>query len=533
MDEDDSILAKLDAVAPIQKFDAFPKVQPTYKAKSSGGGFWTIVAIVASLLLVMNDLTEYIWGWPDHEFAVDTQVAKTMLLNVDMVVAMPCHYISVDLRDAVGERLYLSNGFRRDGTTFDPNQAGALQEWQWRRQAAARDVVTASRAERGLFAWLWTTKREFPPTYNYRPAGSACRVFGSVEVKKVTANLHVTTLGHGYAGHEHTDHSLMNLSHIITEFSFGPYIPDIVQPLDYSYEKTDKPFTIFQYFLTVVPTTYYASPSRSVRTNQYSVTHYTKYIEHGQGAPGIFFRYDIDPMAIEVHQRTTYFHDFFIRVVGVIGGVWVCARWAFKIGGKAAEVVTGSRGDDDQVLVAESTSRKSRWSGGSLNKRSSRMGGWDSDAGSISAVSSPGLVTPGSGWGGAPISAGPYSPALNSSTGAGGFPPTSPYPYPRTPSGGAGWTVQPPSATSPHFPPTSPLPPTPSVYSPNSFSASQSSIPTQAPPSPGGPYSPGPRPQSFHARTSSGLNPNRVSLTSPPQGFRSSSGGSISEKKED
>ena len=30
----------------------------------------------------------------------------------------------------------------------------------------------------------------------------------------------------------------MNLSHIITEFSFGPYIPDIVQPLDYSYEKT-------------------------------------------------------------------------------------------------------------------------------------------------------------------------------------------------------------------------------------------------------------------------------------------------------
>lgn len=32
----------------------------------------------------------------------------------------------------------------------------------------------------------------------------------------------------------------MNLSHIITEFSFGPYIPDIVQPLDYSYEKTDK-----------------------------------------------------------------------------------------------------------------------------------------------------------------------------------------------------------------------------------------------------------------------------------------------------
>lgn len=28
----------------------------------------------------------------------------------------------------------------------------------------------------------------------------------------------------------------MNLSHVITEFSFGPYFPDIVQPLDYSFE---------------------------------------------------------------------------------------------------------------------------------------------------------------------------------------------------------------------------------------------------------------------------------------------------------
>jgi hypothetical protein len=32
----------------------------------------------------------------------------------------------------------------------------------------------------------------------------------------------------------------MNLSHVINEFSFGPYFPDIVQPLDYSYERTDE-----------------------------------------------------------------------------------------------------------------------------------------------------------------------------------------------------------------------------------------------------------------------------------------------------
>ncbi|KAJ7017487.1 hypothetical protein C8F04DRAFT_1279308 [Mycena alexandri] len=30
----------------------------------------------------------------------------------------------------------------------------------------------------------------------------------------------------------------MNLSHVITEFSFGPFFPDITQPLDNSFELT-------------------------------------------------------------------------------------------------------------------------------------------------------------------------------------------------------------------------------------------------------------------------------------------------------
>ncbi|KAF5358862.1 hypothetical protein D9757_012681 [Collybiopsis confluens] len=38
------------------------------------------------------------------------------------------------------------------------------------------------------------------PTYDHPAHPSACRVYGTIEVKKVTANLHITTLGHGCAG---------------------------------------------------------------------------------------------------------------------------------------------------------------------------------------------------------------------------------------------------------------------------------------------------------------------------------------------
>lgn len=80
---------------------------------------------------------------------------------------------------------------------------------------------------------------QYRPTHNKIDNGPACRIYGSVKVKKVTANLHVTTLGHGYMSYEHTDHTLMNLSHVFHEFSFGPFFPAIAQPLDITYEQTE------------------------------------------------------------------------------------------------------------------------------------------------------------------------------------------------------------------------------------------------------------------------------------------------------
>lgn len=169
-----------------------------------------------------------------------------------------------------------------------------------------------------------------------------------------TANLHITTLGHGYSSSQHVDHKckfissithttckliihrlVMNLSHTITEFSFGPYFPDITQPLDYSYEVTQQrapsrlsvlpfnpltfnhllAFVAYQYFLHVVPTTYIAPRSSPLHTNQYSVTHYTRVLEHGKSAPGIFFKFDLDPMRLSIHQRTSTFVQLLIRWV--------------------------------------------------------------------------------------------------------------------------------------------------------------------------------------------------------------------------
>jgi len=127
------ILEQLDQLGPpLKQFDAFPKLPASYKARSRGRGVLTIVVILLSIFLILNDVAEYIWGWTDYEFSVDRDLASLLDVNVDLVVAMPCQCmfpllayschsthlpvdLSVDLRDAVGDRLHLSNTFRREG----------------------------------------------------------------------------------------------------------------------------------------------------------------------------------------------------------------------------------------------------------------------------------------------------------------------------------------------------------------------------------------------------------------------------------
>ncbi|TFK21476.1 endoplasmic reticulum-golgi intermediate compartment protein 2 [Coprinopsis marcescibilis] len=454
-----------DTIPPsLTKFDAFPKLPKTYKARSESRGVMTIFILFLAFLLMLNDIGEYIWGWPDFEFGVDHDSASYLPINLDMTVNMPCKHLTVDLRDAMGDRLMLSNGFRRDGTVFDVGQATALKEHA--EALSASQAVAQSRRSRGWLSTIFGQKKtQFKPTYNHQADGSACRIWGTTFVKRVTANLHITTLGHGYASYEHVDHTQINLTHVIQEFSFGPYFPDIVQPLDNSFEATDDNMIAYQYFLHVVPTTYVAARTAPLSTHQYSVTHYTRQLEGHRGTPGIFFKFELDPLKITQYQRTSSLLQLFIRCVGVIGGIFVCTSYAIRITTRAVEVVSGV--DQSPGLVAAESSGvkvglRAKWGGSDLRSRtaaSNRLSGnW----------------TPSSPYGGFPATphTGSYSampsPYLSSNLHTASIPntpnPATPglgYPVPPTPGAGSIRTAAslgPPQRTPSGTYPGSPLP---------------------------------------------------------------------------
>lgn len=133
-----------------------------------------------------------------------------------------------------------------------------------------------------------------------------------------------------------------NFSHIITELSFGPFLPSLVNPLDQTVNLATSHFHKFQYFLSVVPTTYSVGypgemGSSSLFTNQYAVTEQSREIPENM-IPGIFVKYDIEPILLNIVETRDSFFLFMIKVVNVLSGVLVAGHWGYRLSDWAVEV---------------------------------------------------------------------------------------------------------------------------------------------------------------------------------------------------
>ena len=113
---------------------------------------------------------------------------------------------------------------------------------------------------------------------------------------------------------------------------------------------------MFQYFVSAVPTLFLDARGRKLHTHQYSVTDYTREIEHGKGVPGIFIKYDIEPLMMTVRERGTSLVQFLVRLAGVLGGVWVCVGYAFRVTSRltsfASTVASGDRDTPEQYAAS-------------------------------------------------------------------------------------------------------------------------------------------------------------------------------------
>ncbi|SPN97477.1 related to ERV41 - component of copii vesicles involved in transport between the ER and golgi complex [Cephalotrichum gorgonifer] len=327
---------------------------------------------VVSAFLVWGEVTRWWRGAEHHTFAVERGVGQNMQINLDVVVKMACGDIHVNVQDASGDLILAGMLLKREDTSW-AQWADAKGVHKLGRDAQGRVVTGAGYLggfeEEGFgeehvhdIVAAGKKKARWAKTPKLKGKADSCRVFGSMDVNKVQGDFHITARGHGYRGvGEHLDHSKFDFSHIISELSFGPFYPSLVNPLDRTVNKATANFHKFQYFLSVVPTIYSvgskADPSHTILTNQYAVTEQSKEVTD-HNIPGIFFKYDIEPVLLSVQESREGLVSFLIKIVNVLSGVLVACHWGFTLSDWAKDVlgkrrarsrgVIGEKGDEDE-----------------------------------------------------------------------------------------------------------------------------------------------------------------------------------------
>ena len=84
----------------------------------------------------------------------------------------------------------------------------------------------------------------------------------------------------------------------------------------------------FQYFIEVVPTEVWGLTGRKT-TYQYSVKEHSRPVDHGagqHGTPGVYFKYDISALKVEVTTDREHLVQFLVRLCAGVGGLVACSK---------------------------------------------------------------------------------------------------------------------------------------------------------------------------------------------------------------
>ncbi|EEH07032.1 conserved hypothetical protein [Histoplasma capsulatum G186AR] len=373
----------------LRTFDAFPKTKPTYTTSTRRGGQWTIIVFALCAFLSLNELRTWYRGVENHHFSVEKGVSRELQMNLDIVVAMSCDALRVNVQDAAGDRILASDLLDKQPTSWaawnrelNGVTSGGGREYQTlNEEDSSRLMEQEADAHVGhaLGEAKRSYKRKFPkgPKLKRGEKADSCRIYGSLEGNKVQGDFHITARGHGYPEFgEHLSHDAFNFSHMVTELSFGPHYPSLLNPLDKTISVTPARFFKFQYYLSVVPTIYTRAgivdpynhvlpdpttirPSErgsTIFTNQYAATSQSHEVPDPQyHIPGIFFKYNIEPILLVVSEERGGLLALLVRLVNVLAGVVVAGGWLFQISTWAMENLKRRQGKSEGVLNGKVT----------------------------------------------------------------------------------------------------------------------------------------------------------------------------------
>ena len=193
----------------LRSFDAFPKTKTTYLTSTRNGGLYTILLAGICIWLTSTEIWRWTVGTTTHTFSIEKGIDHDLQINIDIIVAMQCNDLHVNVQDASGDRILAGDKLKKDQTMWqtwqDPREVKQLaknfDKETFEQYLKEEDVHEFLAKARGRKTYSKTPKLKSGQTPD------ACRLFGSIMSNKVQGDFHITARGHGYASMgDHLDH---------------------------------------------------------------------------------------------------------------------------------------------------------------------------------------------------------------------------------------------------------------------------------------------------------------------------------------
>lgn len=310
------------------------KTDETHVKKSSKGGVSSLLTYLFLLFIAWTEFGSYFGGYVDEHYEVDDQLRETFQINMDTYVKTPCQYLDINVRDTTMDRKFVSQELVLEEMPFFI--PGGIKSNDMNEIVTPDlDSVLGSAIPARFREKLSDIDMLNEEEKNHMDL-NACHIFGSVQVNRVAGELQITAKGHGYNNFMRAPLEEIDFSHVINELSYGEFYPYINNPLDSTAKYVSgNPRSTFIYDTSIVPTTYEKLGAK-IDTNQYAVSeyHFDSETQAGKGpvrVPGIFLRYDFEPLSIHVSDVRLSFVQFVVRLVAILSFVIYTASWAFRL----------------------------------------------------------------------------------------------------------------------------------------------------------------------------------------------------------
>jgi len=347
----DGVRKRRSAAKIFKEFDAFPKVAQDYQETSTSGGTVSILVFLFIGILVISEVIYYMQTDIIYRYEVDKDADHKIRINIDMTVAMDCDDIGADVLDVSGTSIPTDNHLKMEPAFFKMSTK-QFDWWNAFKQFRKFDEGYRSLKELSQMSLIFghalptyipeVDKKEFADKDH-----DSCRIYGNVEVNKVAGNFHITagkSIPHP-RGHAHLSSMVSelnyNFSHRIDLLSFGDPHPGLINPMDGDLQITDQGYQMFQYYIKIVPT-YIQTLRDNMKANQFSVTQRSRTLNHmkgSHGVAGIFFKYDFNAVSVRINEQRREFGQFFVRLCGIIGGVFATSGMLHSFVGLLADFI--------------------------------------------------------------------------------------------------------------------------------------------------------------------------------------------------